>query len=108
LPGDSAGAIAALYYASPDFSSFFEILLVNVSTVFGTNANIFNMPLVRYVRGAPEGNSGSAGYSSRIHSVLAISGTLRGQACSGCSLRRAKGTSLNCAKNLKHHFDFMK
>lgn len=48
LGGDSAGAIAALYYA--------------------------------YVRGAPEGNSGSAGYSSRIHSVLAISGTLRGQA----------------------------
>lgn len=51
IGGDSAGAIAALYYA--------------------------------YVSGAPEGNSGNAGYSSAIHSVLAISGTLRGQAFCG-------------------------
>ena len=87
------------------FHRFFGILLVHIPTVFGTNANMHS---VRYVRGAPEGNSGSAGYSSRIHSVLAISGTLRGQACSGCSLRREKGTSLNCAKHLKHYFDFMK
>lgn len=51
IGGDSAGAIAALYYA--------------------------------YVSGAPEGKSGNAGYSSAIHSVLAISGTLRGQAFCG-------------------------
>lgn len=46
IGGDSAGAIAALYYA--------------------------------YVRHAPEGHSGNPDYSSAIHSVLAISGTLLG------------------------------
>lgn len=45
---------------------------------------------IRYVSGAPEGNSGNAGYSSAIHSVLAISGTLRGQACFGCEFRAGK------------------
>ena len=49
------------------------------------------MPLVRYVRGAPEGNSGSAGYSSRIHSVLAISGTLRGASVLGMQLEKGEG-----------------
>ncbi|CAE7796104.1 ICME [Symbiodinium microadriaticum] len=48
LGGDSAGAIAALYYA--------------------------------YVQGAAEGHSGNEGYPSNISAVMAISGTLRGDA----------------------------
>lgn len=51
---------------------------------------------IRYVRGAPEGNSGNAGYSSAIHSVLAISGTLRGQACFGCEFRAGKKRAMTC------------
>ncbi|CAJ1332691.1 unnamed protein product [Effrenium voratum] len=46
--GDSAGAVAALYYG--------------------------------YVEKAPEGSSGNPGFSSTIHAVLAISGTLRAEA----------------------------
>jgi len=48
LGGDSAGAIAALYYG--------------------------------YVQGASEGHSGNEGYPSNISAVMAISGTLRGDA----------------------------
>lgn len=51
---------------------------------------------IRYVSGAPEGNSGNAGYSSAIHSVLAISGTLRGQACFGCEFRAGKRKAMTC------------
>ena len=57
---------------------------------------------IRYVSGAPEGNSGNAGYSSAIHSVLAISGTLRGQACFGCEFRAGKRKAITCNDIPKH------
>ena len=44
-------------------------------------------PPARYVGGG-EGYSGNPGYSSAVHSVLAISGTLRAQACFGLTFGR--------------------